>query len=118
MKIFMTNLIKVREDYIYMYIYIYIFIYLKIFYLFFLERGEGRERNISVWLTPSASHWGPGLQLRHVPQMGIEPATLLFTPNPLSHTSKGYLYIYLHTHTHTHSHNFRKEKELFPQMWE
>ena len=23
-------------------------------------------------------HWGPGLQPRHVPQLGIEPATLWF----------------------------------------
>ena len=37
-------------------------------------------------------YWGPGLQPRHVPWLGIEPATLWFSRpslNPLSHTSQG-----------------------------
>ena len=56
----------------------------KDFTYLFLDRGEGREkereRNINVWLplmhTP---YWGPGLQPRHVPWLGIEPVTLWFT---------------------------------------
>ena len=50
----------------------------------FLERGEerekGRERNISVWLPlVRHPHWGPGPQPRHVPWLGIKPATPWFT---------------------------------------
>ena len=50
----------------------------KRFYLF-LERGEGREqekeKNINVWFLSRSPHWGPGLQPRHVPWLGIEPVT-------------------------------------------
>ena len=49
----------------------------------FLERGEGREkereRNIHVGCLSHTPFWGPGLQPRHVPRMGIEPVTLWFT---------------------------------------
>ena len=53
------------------------------FYLF-LDRGEGREkereRNINVWYCLSHTpHWGPGLQPRCVPWLGIELVTLWFT---------------------------------------
>ena len=46
--------------------------FLKDFIYLFLERGEGRERNINVWLPliwpPLGTWpWGPGLQPRHVP---------------------------------------------------
>ena len=55
----------------------------KYFVYLFLESGEGREeerkRNISVWLPPTPHNWAPGLQPRHVPWLGIEPATLWFT---------------------------------------
>ena len=57
----------------------YLFIFLKIL---FLERGEGRakerERNISVWLPlmRPAPYREPGLQPRHVPQLGIKLETL------------------------------------------
>ena len=49
----------------------------------FLERGEGkekeRERNINVCGCLSCTlKQGPGLQPRHVPQLGIEPVTLWF----------------------------------------
>ena len=53
-------------------LFIYLFIYL------LLERWEGRkrERNINAWLPPMRSpHWGPGPKPRHVPWLGIEPAT-------------------------------------------
>ena len=56
----------------------------KDFIYLFLGRGEGkekeRERETSMCgclsLTP---YWGPGPQTRHVPRLGIEPATLWFT---------------------------------------
>ena len=54
------------------------------FYLFILDRGEGREkdkeRNINVWLPlvhPLLGTWS-GLQPRHVPWLGIKMATLGF----------------------------------------
>ena len=59
----------------------------KIFYLF-LERGEGRERGRETSVCDCLSctpHWGPGLQLRHVPWLGIEPATLWFAGPPSIH---------------------------------
>ena len=57
------------------------------FIYFFLERGEEREkereRNINVWEIPGCflhtPNWGPGLKPRHVPWLGIEPATFRFT---------------------------------------
>ena len=55
-------------------------LFLKIY--LFLERGEQREkeweRNINVWLSLTRSHWGPGPQPKHVPQLRIQPATLWF----------------------------------------
>ena len=39
-------------------------------------------------------YWGPGLQPRHVPQLGIKPVTLWFAGlelNPLSCSSQGQL---------------------------
>ena len=58
-------------------------VFLKILFYLFLERGERkekeRERNINVWLPLIQPHWGPGLQPRHVPWLGIEPATFWFT---------------------------------------
>ena len=58
-------------------------LFFKIFYLF-LERGEGtekeRERETSMCVCLScAPHWGPGLQPRNVPWLGITLATLCFT---------------------------------------
>ena len=61
-------------------------IFLKRFYLF-LGRGEGSEkegekhhcaREISVNCLSHAPSWEPGLQPRHVPWLGIEPAILWF----------------------------------------
>ena len=53
------------------------------FIYLFLERGGGKEkeweRNINVWLPLAHPHCGgPGPQPRHVPQLGIELATLWF----------------------------------------
>ena len=52
------------------------------FYLFIFrererERGRGRETSVCGCLS-CAYYWGPGLQTRHVPWLGIEPATLWF----------------------------------------
>ena len=56
-----------------------IFIYLFIF----RARGKGRRKRGRETSMCScllrASHWRPGLQPRHVPRLGIEPATLWFT---------------------------------------
>ena len=40
-------------------------------------RRRGRETSMCGYLL-YAPHWGPGLQPRHVPWLGIEPATLCF----------------------------------------
>ena len=50
-------------------------------YLFLEGKGERkrrRETSMSGCLSCTPS-WGPGLQLRHVPWLGIEPVTLWFT---------------------------------------
>ena len=56
--------------------------FFKDFIYLFVERGEGTEkdrgRNISLWLHSHAPYWGPGLQPRHVPWLGIQPDTLWF----------------------------------------
>ena len=54
------------------------FIYL---FIHFLERGEGREKETEISMCGCLScgpHWGPGLQPRHVPRLGIELTTLWF----------------------------------------
>ena len=56
--------------------------FLNDFTYLFLERGEGREkdreRNINVWLPLLHHLLGTCLQPRHVPWLGIGPATLCF----------------------------------------
>ena len=54
------------------------------------RRKNGRETSMCGCLL-CAPYWGPGPQPRHVPSLGIEPATLCHRPvlNPLSHTSQG-----------------------------
>ena len=45
----------------------------------FLERGEVREKERETWMCgclSCAPYWGPGLQPRHVPWLGIEPVIL------------------------------------------
>ena len=57
----------------------------------FRERGregerEGEkhpcERETSISCLSHTPNWGPGLQPRHVPWLGIEPVTFLFTAEP------------------------------------
>ena len=64
-----------------------LFIPLKKYFYLFVERGrrreKKRERNINVWEIIScllqAPNWGPGLQPRCVPWLGIKPVTFQFT---------------------------------------
>ena len=73
-----------------------LFLFLKYFIYLFLERGEGREKHQSVVASHSPPHWGPGLQPRHVPWLGIESVTLWFAVlNSLSHASQGWASFYL-----------------------
>ena len=61
--------------------YLSIFIFLKK-YLFILERGKGgrkRGRETSMCgCLQCTPYWGPDPQPRHVPWLGIQPATLWF----------------------------------------
>ena len=41
----------------------------------------------------STPYWGPGLQPRHVPQLGIKTFGSQPTLNPLSYTSQGMTYV-------------------------
>ena len=63
--------------------YVFFSLLKKDFIYLFLHRREGwekeRERNINVWLPLTWPHWGPGLQPRHVPCLGIKAETLWFT---------------------------------------
>ena len=66
-------------------IYMSLYLFLKRFYLFiFRETGREGEREgekhpcVRDTLTSCLSHipnWGPGPRPRHVPQLGIDPAT-------------------------------------------
>ena len=52
----------------------------KDFIYLFLDRGEGREkkkRNID-WFPLTAPNWGPALQSRYIPWLGIKPVTFQF----------------------------------------
>ena len=54
----------------------------KYFIYLFLEREEGRKTGREISLCGCLSHapyWRPGQQPRHVPWLGIKPATLWFT---------------------------------------
>ena len=51
-------------------------------YLYFREGKAGRKRGRETSMCDCLLHapcWGPGLQPRHVPWLGIEPVTLWFT---------------------------------------
>ena len=68
--------------------------FFKGFIYLFLEGKGGRKsgRKTSMCGCPSCGpHWGPGPQPRHVPWLGIEPATLGSQPtlNLLSYNSQG-----------------------------
>ena len=58
------------------------YIFFRDFIYLFVERGEGREkereRNIICGCLLHAPYWGPGLQPRHVPYLGIKLAILWF----------------------------------------
>ena len=65
-----------------------------IFFLFkdsiylFLEGKEGEregEKHQCVGASCMLPHWGPGPQLRHVPCLGVKPATLWFSGRCLIH---------------------------------
>ena len=52
-----------------------------VIYFIFRERKGGRKRRRETSMCGCLSHtpyWGHGLQLRHVPWLGIKPATLWF----------------------------------------
>ena len=56
-------------------------LFFKRFYLFIFRegrRGRKREKHQYVVASVVPPHWGPGLQPRYVPWLGIEPATLWF----------------------------------------
>ena len=57
------------------------FFFFKDYLLIFRERGRERKkgRETMCGCLSCSSNWGPGLQPRHVPWLGIEPATLWFT---------------------------------------
>ena len=63
--------------------------FLKIFYLFiFRKRGWEGERERETWMygcVLCAPYWGVGLQPRHVPWLGIKPATPWFAGRCLIH---------------------------------
>ena len=56
--------------------FVYLFIYLKILFTCF-QRKRGRETSVCGCLSHT-SYWRPGPQPRHVPWLGIKPATLWF----------------------------------------
>ena len=58
-------------------------IFFKILFIYFYREGNrgrktGRETSMCGCLS-HAGYWGPGLQPRHVPWLGIEPVTLWFS---------------------------------------
>ena len=62
------------------------------FYLFIQRRRQGEKETSWFGCLSHAPYWGPGLQPRHVPWLGIKPATPLvcrLALNPLSLTSQG-----------------------------
>ena len=75
----------------------WLFFFFLRFYLFNFREGKGkrrrRKREMSMCGCLScAPYWGPGLQPRHVPWLGIELVTIFGsqpTLNPLSYTSQG-----------------------------
>ena len=53
----------------------------------FLDKGKGRKRGreTSMGCLLHIPNWGPSLQPRHVPWLGIEPATFQFTGRCSNH---------------------------------
>ena len=93
-----TEFYNIALDYCILVVYpkYFILFYFLMFYLFIFREGgregerEGEKHQCVVCLLHTP-YWGPGLQPRHVPWLGIEPATLWFgrpTLHPLSYTSQ------------------------------
>ena len=73
-----------------------LYIFLKILFIFFLERGEGREedreRNINVWVPltqPSLGTWPATQACALTGNQTSNPLVHRPELNPLSHTSQG-----------------------------
>ena len=70
-------------EYLSLYLGLYYILFLNILFIYFWREGKGRrntEREISTCGCLScAPHWGPSLQPRLVPWLGIKPATPWFT---------------------------------------
>ena len=70
----------------------FLFFFFLRFYLFIQRRRQGEKETSWFGCLSHAPYWGPGLQPRHVPWLGIKPATPLvcrLALNPLSLTSQG-----------------------------
>ena len=71
------------------------FLFFNILFIYCFREGKGgrkRGRETSMCGCFSRTpHWGPGLQPRHVPWLGMNQRPLVHRPvlNPLSHTSQG-----------------------------
>ena len=86
----------------FLFLFLYLFLIFRKIYLF-LERGEGREkerretcvRDTLIGCLLHNLNWVPGLQLRHVPWLGIELATFQFTGRHLIHWATPSRAIYL-----------------------
>ena len=62
--------------------WLFYFIFLRFYLFIFREGKEGRKRGRQTSMCgclSSTPYWGPGRQPRHVPWLGIEPATVWFT---------------------------------------
>ena len=90
-------------------------------FIIYLERGEGKEkererRETSLCGCPSrVPNWGPGLQPRHVPWLGIEPVIFCFTGPCSIHWAiparAGIFFIYLFSFIDSRERRREKERE-------
>ena len=70
-----------------------VLLFLKILFIFREREGRERGRETSMCerhmdrLPPTGPQLGPGPQPRHVPRLGIEPATLWFTGQHSIHSA-------------------------------
>ena len=72
-------LLKVKSFDCFLNTFFYFWIFFFKDFIYFLERRGERKRETSMCGCLSCtSYWGPGLQPRHMPWLGIEPATLWF----------------------------------------
>ena len=73
-------LLKVKSFDCFLNTFFYFWIFFFKDFIYFLERRGERKRETSMCGCLSrAPHWGPGPQPRHMPWLGIEPATPWFT---------------------------------------